>query len=175
MEISQIGHRIAFELDTMTSDELLATEYRKVSFLQACATCGFTPTGLACIAQVSPWIVYALLDRQPVPQKRARQVLQTMTALNNQGATYTLESVDVVIEETSQEMKQEGTECISLDGDLSWPFLPLLDFEGSCSGVSSNHFIVNAVAHSGAQGRCFIICWSSMAITSPNERPSSNV
>ncbi len=72
---------------------------KKLPFMNACAAVNFTPTGLANIAGVSPWIVYAMLDHQPVSRKRARQVLETLTQFSEQGIVYTLQNIDVVVEE----------------------------------------------------------------------------
>jgi hypothetical protein len=90
---------ISAESDGVCMIDVEKRQPHKLSFLQVCAKVNFTPTGLACIAGVSVWIIYAMLDRQPVPQKRAEQVLTTLTQFSGQDIAYTLQTVDVVVEE----------------------------------------------------------------------------
>jgi hypothetical protein len=70
----------------------------KLPFINVCATCGFTPSGLAAMAGVDRWVVYAMLDQGKVPKIKAQAVLQILTEFNDRHITYTLDNVDVVLE-----------------------------------------------------------------------------
>jgi hypothetical protein len=70
----------------------------KLPFLNVCATCNFTPVGLANMAGVSKWVVYAMLDQQPVTRDHALKVLAILNEFNlRKEITYTLDNVDIVI------------------------------------------------------------------------------
>lgn len=88
----------------------------KMRFLNICATAQFTPIGLALMAQVPTWTVYAMLDRQRVTRDQAQKVLDTLNEFNPlKGAvTYTLENVDIVLigegcEQEEADSSQEQT------------------------------------------------------------------
>jgi len=72
----------------------------KLPFLNVCATCGFTPVGLAQMAQVSRWAIYAMLDKQCVERETALAVLGTLNGFSSiKTITYSLENVDIVLKE----------------------------------------------------------------------------
>ena len=88
-------------------------QLKKIPFINVCATCGFSPVGLAQMAGVSKWVVYALLDQQPVKCKAALAVLGVLNDFNpvKKIITYSLENVDIMLEpEKSEAYKQEETE-----------------------------------------------------------------
>jgi len=85
-------------------------QLKKIPFINVCATCGFTPVGLAQMAGVSKWVIYAQLDKQPIKREAALAVLGVLNDFNpiQKIITYDLENVDIALEsEGSAACKQE--------------------------------------------------------------------
>ena len=83
----------------------------KLPFLNICATCGFTPVGLAQMAGVSRWAVYAMLDKQCVERETALAILHILNNFSPiKTITYSLENVDIVLKE---DMTKQGDTYIA--------------------------------------------------------------